>query len=44
MLALCSKARLVMGKTERLKESTDKKLYGIQWGQLSSPAPGNEEP
>lgn len=35
---------VVMGETERLKESPDKKPYEIQWGQLSSPAPGNEEP
>lgn len=35
---------VVMGETERLKERTDVKLYEIQWGQLSSPAPGNEEP
>lgn len=35
---------VVMGETERLKERTDVKPYEIQWGQLSRPAPGNEEP
>lgn len=35
---------VVMGETERLKERTDKKPYEIQWCQLPSPAPGNEEP
>lgn len=35
---------VVIGETERLKERTDKKPCEIQWGQLPSPAPRNEEP